>query len=435
MTEGAHRLGALIFLCWAGLSGGNASSAPALEPPEILVLANKNARGSIGLAKYYMEKRGIPMENLLLLQMTDKEQCSREAFDQKAAGPVRAHLRGKDPLRRIRCLVCMYGLPIKVAPPALNAFEKKELDQLNRRRAELAVALDKAKGEKSEKEKELAKQYDELNQEIRKVQKQDCRSSFDSEIALVMKGDYPLAGWLPNPFFVGFKGEGKVVRRDETLMVARLDGPDEGIVRRIIEQSLEAEKTGLKGIAYFDARWPRPGEEQTKKMDTGYGFYDRSIHLAAERVKKSGRMPVVLNDRQELFKPGECTDAALYCGWYSLARYVPAFAWQPGAVGYHIASSECTTLRAKDSQVWCKRMLEEGVAATVGPVGEPYVQAFPIPEVFFGLLVEGRLALAECYLLSIPFLSWQMILVGDPLYRPFGRQGGANVEGRAPGTR
>jgi hypothetical protein len=73
-------------------------------------------------------------------------------------------------------------------------------------------------------------------------------------------------------------------------MVARLDGPDEGIVRRIIEQSLEAEKTGLKGIAYFDARWPRPGEEQTKKMDTGYGFYDRSIHLAAERVKKSGRM-------------------------------------------------------------------------------------------------------------------------------------------------
>ena len=50
-----------------------------------------------------------------------------------------------------------------------------------------------------------------------------------------------------------------------------------------------------------------------------------------------------------------------------------------------IASSECATLKQKGSQVWCKRMLEEGAAAVIGPVDEPYVQAFPVPEVFFGL--------------------------------------------------
>ena len=70
--------------------------------------------------------------------------------------------------------------------------------------------------------------------------------------------------------------------------------------------------------------------------------------------------------------------------------------WTPsrggkGAVAYHIASSECATLKQKGSQVWCKRMLEEGAAAVIGPVDEPYVQAFPVPEVFFGLLVEGSL--------------------------------------------
>ena len=109
----------------------------------------------------------------------------------------------------------------------------------------------------------------------------------------------------------------------------------------------------------------------------------------------------------------------MYCGWYSLARYVDAFEWVPGAVGYHIASAECRTLREGPSQVWCKRMLEEGVAVTIGPVGEPYVQAFPLPEIFFGMLVDGHLSVAECYLLSVPFLSWKMVLVGDPLYRPF----------------
>jgi len=39
----------------------------ALEPHEILVLANRNAAKSVGLAKYYMERRGIPEKNLLQL--------------------------------------------------------------------------------------------------------------------------------------------------------------------------------------------------------------------------------------------------------------------------------------------------------------------------------------------------------------------------------
>ena len=67
-------------------------------------------------------------------------------------------------------------------------------------------------------------------------------------------------------------------------------------------------------------------------------------------------------------------------------------------------------------------MLEKGVAATAGPVGEPYVQAFPVPEIFFGFLAEGILSLVECYIISTPYLSWKMVLVGDPLYRPFKRR-------------
>ena len=62
-------------------------------------------------------------------------------------------------------------------------------------------------------------------------------------------------------------------------------------------------------------------------------------------------------------------------------------------------------------------MLDNGIAATVGPVGEPYFQSFPMPEIFFDFLTQGQLTLAESYLVSLPYLSWKQVLVGDPLYR------------------
>jgi len=200
------------------------------------------------------------------------------------------------------------------------------------------------------------------------------------------------------------------------LMVARLDAPSVDIVRRMIDDSLAIDAAGLNGTAYIDARYTKPDPQ--KKLE-GYAFYDNSLHLAAERIKSSRMMPVVVNDKAELFQAGEAPNAALYCGWYSLSRYVDAFDWQRGAVGYHIASGECGTLRSGTSQGWCKRMLEDGAAATVGPVSEPYVTAFPVPEIFFPVLIDGYYTLAEAYFLSLPYLSWQMVLVGDPLYRPF----------------
>ena len=242
-------------------------------------------------------------------------------------------------------------------------------------------------------------------------------ASVDSELMLVMVEDYPTAGWVTNPYFIGTMDKTLVVPKDDVLMVSRLGGPSAEIVRRISKDTLEAEKKGLSGKAYFDARWSKPKDGQ-KKL-SGYKFYDQAIHRAAFNVEKSGRMPIALEYTEKLFQPGQAPDAALYCGWYSLSQYVNAFTWKPGAVGYHIASSECTTLKKEGSQVWCKRLLEEGVAATIGPVDEPYVNGFPLPDVFFGFLVDGYLTLAECYLISLPYLSWKMVLIGDPLYRPF----------------
>ncbi|MFP4476158.1 MAG: TIGR03790 family protein [Desulfatibacillaceae bacterium] len=250
----------------------------------------------------------------------------------------------------------------------------------------------------------------------------DMEASVDSELALVMREDVPLGGWVVNPRFVGYEKDREHHRGPLPLLVSRLDGPGPEHVRRMVDDALRAEANGLSGTAYFDARWPRParGDVPDPKAMDGLKYCDWSLHLAADRIRGLGTMPVVVEETEDLFRPGQCPgEAALYCGWYSYQRYVDAFDWAPGAVAFHVASGECTTLRRAGSRQWCKRLVEDGVAVTVGPVSEPYVQAFPVPEVFFGLLADGRWTLAECYAMSLAVLSWKMVLLGDPLYRPF----------------
>ena len=339
-----------------------------LEPEEVLVLVNTRSRDSRDLAKYYMKKRGIPEKNIVKIWMKENETCSYNEYKIKIEIPVRKFINKNKLRKKIKCLLLMYGMPLKFHHP-----DSKE------------------QGQKTK------------------------NASLDSELAMLFEDKYDLSGWQPNPFYVGY-GQKFQKKRDLTLMVSRLDGPSPEIVKRVIDDSIAIENAGLTGNAYFDARWPKneSGEELS-----GYDLYDNSIYLAADLIKKNKIMPVKINTQDELFKEGECPETALYCGWYSLSRYVGAFQWKRGSVGYHIASGECATLKTPESQVWCKRMLEEGIAATIGPVNEPYVQAFPLPQLFFRFLTDGYWTLAECYALSQPFWSWQMVLIGDPLYRPF----------------
>jgi uncharacterized protein (TIGR03790 family) len=388
-----------------------------LDAWEIVVVANKNVPESVPLALYYMNRRGIPAENLLVLSLSDKEQCSRDEYEKKVVLPTRLYLKKRDPLeRQFRCIVTTYGVPLVISDPGLDLKEKAKIIDLRQKIRVLHSRMGRIKKNeenKEDKRKSLKEEIDKMEKLINSIKNADKTASLDSEIALVLERDLPLSGWLPNPHFVGYRGKKLKNMPSKAFMVSRLDGPSAKIARRIIDDSLSAEKRGLRGKVYFNARWKDPGDKEV----SGYAYYDRSIHRASNYIKKSKVMDVVL--KEQLFQPGECPHAALYCGWYSLGKYVDAFTWVTGAVGYHIASIECQTLREPGSTVWCKSMLEKGVAATIGPVGEPYVKAFPPPELFFKLLLDGRLTLVECFALSNPFLSWKMVLIGDPLYRPF----------------
>jgi uncharacterized protein (TIGR03790 family) len=390
MNKNDYMIGAKVLLLILVVC--NSIPALGLEPNEIMVVANRRMDGSVELAHYYMDRRLVPKTNFLSLSLTLSEIMTREEYDNVLKKKVLERLEKLGQKDRIEAIVLFYGVPLKVEPPSPTLDDLQSIKELNKNK----------EGKEDERASELGR-----------LRKTNMRAAVDSELSLVLAGQYELDGWVKNPYFLGFQHTDGLLQKNQVILVSRLDGPDIDTVYRIINDSLEAERKGLQGTAYFDARWPMSKEKQL----SGYRLYDQSLHKAAAKVKK--RMPVVVDEQNELFPVKSCPGAALYCGWYSLAKYVDSFIWEKGAIAYHIASAECDSLRNKKRSLWCLKMLEKGVAATIGPVYEPYVQGFPVPEIFFGLIVEGYMSLGESYLVSLPFLSWQTILIGDPLYQPF----------------
>lgn len=397
-----------MLFSWAFLYVATHKPVMALEPDEMLVVINTRVGVAREIAGTYMQQRRIPSDHLVETRVTIEETVTRNSYDEDIRQPVRRKIAMLSQQgSAIRGIVLVYGMPLKVLAPNLDTAADQELSRLRAERKRLQESLAGGNEQAGEMITRLSKRMD-------VVAGTNKRASVDSELMLVKVDNYRLEGWVVNPYFVGVQNKEMFPGKDEVVLVARLDGPDEKTVYRMIEDTVATEAEGLQGTAYFDARWPKP--QKTERLE-GYARWDYSLHRAAELV--ADRMEVKLDAASELIAPGTAPQAALYSGWYSLGRYIDSFTWSRGAIGYHIASAECSTLKKKGSTVWCPQILLHGAAATIGPVYEPYVQGFPLPEVFFGALAEGFHDLGESYLLSLPYISWQMVLIGDPLYRPF----------------
>lgn len=519
-----------------------APRAFALSPADLVIVYNLNMPESKAIADYYAGKRGIPLSNLVGVDVPTSERMLRSDFEKRLIPPV---LRAVEQLKdgeKHPAILLIYGVPLGVKDPVdtkpdrtfMALIEEKvnehkdlilqmirELDGVaNRTDSGDAQARDprrtyspkdvlkmagesverglrylgKPQANKHDKEKLLrvssilirvvgtspaarafivgmVKENDELrelfqSQELlrwnailqsellersfwgilpekaletatsvrfvngivgelrfwdelkRLYEAGETSASVDSELTLIMAGPYRLDRWLPNPFHARYDKLPFIDRiKAKTLMVGRLDGSTPETVRRLVDDAVAVEKAGLKGVFYIDAR----GLTHTDDTHSGYSSYDRHLFNLYQILKDRSSIEVVIDRGPELFAVGACPNAALYCGWYSLGNYVDSFRWQKGAVGFHVASGEARTLRKEGSNVWCKRMIEEGVTATLGPVEEPYVSSFPLPDHFFPLLMSGKIPLLEVYFRTTPCISWRQILIGDPLYTPFRR--------------
>ncbi len=399
----------LLLCCKAGF---------ALEPEEILLIANKDIESSMNIAAYYRSKRNVPKENVLALALgtTLSDSISRDDYDRRLAGPIRKKLSRPEFSGRIRCLLTVYGLPYRVGPRDPLTGQEQRLQKLRRQLQQQQNDLEQIQQNKTldirkpneEQERQVKLVVSRLQADIDRINGKETDACVDSELSMVLFGPYELYRWRPNRLK-------KTVRYLDikTLMVCRLDGPNAQIARSLIDKSIAAEQTGLQGVACIDSRGIADDNEPRS-----FGNFDQSLRDLAVLVKFRTQLAVKEERTAELFGPDSCPRAAIYCGWYSLKSYIDAFDFVDGAVGYHIASLEAVDLRDPNSRQWCPAMLAGGITATLGAVAEPYLHSFPKPKDFFLELFEGE-CLVEAYYRTKPFNSWQLVLIGDPLYTPF----------------
>jgi uncharacterized protein (TIGR03790 family) len=384
-------------------------TALSLEPNEIVIIANSEVHASLSIAQYYCEKRGVPIDNIVAwpLGHVSRTIISREDYERRLAGPLRSRLTGRQFDGKVKCLLTTYGVPIMVGARGQLEGKESDLKQLEKLIEQEKKKLETPEqNEPPENKKIIETKIARLQYQINLITGRETNASVDSELSMVLFENYELYRWQPNRLMTGY-GYTDI----NTLMVCRLDGPSEDIIRGLIDKSISTEKTGLHGNAYIDSR----GIQNQKDM---YGIYDQSLLDMALLTEVKTDLTVKKEQTSELFAPGSCPQTAIYCGWYSLSKYIDAFDFVDGAVGFHIASFEAFALRDPNSSQWCPAMLKDGIAATLGAVSEPYLHAFPRPRDFFGQLYDGN-CLVEAYYRTNPFNSWQLLLVGDPLYRPF----------------
>ena len=395
----------ILFLC--GITS-------ALEPDEIIVIVNGDIEASANLGAYYCLRRNIPKNNTLSLPLGKELQdaISRDQYDKAIAKPVREFLTKRKLDRPAKCLVTTFGIPFKVGPRGPLKDQETKLIQLKAVADEYQKELAAIKSDnqiKNEKEK-IQQELGAVQSEIDLISGKETDASVDSELTMVLFSDYELYRWQPNRLN---KNAAYPEDLTQTLMISRLDGPTEQIAEGLIDKALLAEKKGLHGIAYIDSR----GMADDKKTYS-YGHFDQQVRDLAVLLKYRTTLEVKEEQTSKLFEPHCCPQAAIYCGWYSLKKYIDSFEFADGAIGYHIASYEAIDLRDANSTEWCPSMLEHGITVTLGPVAEPYLRAFPNPRDFFAELIDGK-CLAEAYWRTTPYCSWQMMLIGDPLYTPY----------------
>ena len=386
----AQLLGAMLLVL--------AIPCPAAPGDSAFVLFNSSVAESKAVATHYATARSVPTNQVIGLPLPAGETMTRTEFREQLQAPLLRELtaRGLWKLRadaatrefnltnppavlesQIRFATLCYGVPVKIARDA--ALNEPNADQVQPelRRNEAAV---------------------------------------DSELAVLplAAGRHQLTSALPNRAYAA-TNPAALHPTNGLLLVARLDGPTAAIARGLVDKAREAERDGLWGRAYFDARGIREG---------GYLPGDEWIRKAAETTRRFG-FETVLDDTAPTFSAGfPLSQIGLYAGWYDGTVSGPftreSVEFLPGAVAYHLHSFSAHTLRTADKH-WCGPLLARGATATMGCVEEPFLAGTPDLGVFFHRLTAAGWTFGEAAYAAQGSLSWQTTIVGDPLYHPFAR--------------
>jgi uncharacterized protein (TIGR03790 family) len=387
-----------VFALLVAASGANLRAADSGN--DAVVVYNSRMPESKSVAEYYAQRRSVPKDQIFGFAMTTNEEMSRVEFRDALQNPLAKaleenhlwhigstivpattnkprHVEWRVTQSKFRYLTLCYGIPLRIAEAA-NIHEEG---------------------------------YENLRPELRRNV-----AAVDSELALLPMNEtkLPIGGPLRN-WTYGVTNTALLHPTNGILMVARLDGPSAAIARGLVDKALEAESNGLWGRAYFDTRnTSEPGMKQG----------DDWIRGAAEICRRLGFETVVDTNGATFPADFPMSQIAVYMGWY--AEHAcgpfaePKVEFMPGAFAYHLHSFSADSVRSTTLR-WVGPLLAKGATATMGCVAEPYLAGTPDLAIFAARFFYQGFSFGEAACASQPVLSWQTTVVGDPLYRPFGK--------------
>ncbi len=351
----------LLLLAWTLRAQG---------PRSVVVVANDASPLSQRIAEYYVRVRSIPLAHLCRLHTSVEETVTRTVYEQEIEQPLAMFLRDKGLTQQILYLVITQGVPLRVrgttdSPSADGAAVDSELTLL----------YPKLLGER-----------------------------------------FATAGSVPNPYFGASREFQHPAFR--LYLVTRLAGYDFVDIKNLMDHALEARN---RGTVVLDLK--------ADNNDAGNSWLRQAARrLPQGRVILDTSTPV-LYDQRNVIGHGS---------WGSndpnRKRRFTGFQWLPGAIATQFVSTDGRTFaRPPDNwnlSTWNKPRdyfahspqsltsdyIHEGVTGCSGHIDEPYLQFTPRPDHLFPNYLNGR-NLAESFYSAIPVLSWQNIVVGDPLTR------------------
>jgi uncharacterized protein (TIGR03790 family) len=348
-----------------------AVSAWARTPANVLVVINENSALSRSIGDYYTQKRGIPAANVCRISSPEAETIERRDFDARLRAPLAACLRSRRLNEQILYIVTTAGLPLRIHGTGGPDGDLAAVD------SELTLLYGFLKSGR----------------------------------------EHPLKGPLANPFF-GKRNAAFTHPEFPMYLVTRLAAYDLAGARALVDRALAARNRG-RFVIDLSGDNDQAGNDWLR---------DAVLRLPADRVVFDAS-PRVLRRQKDVIG---------YASWGSndpaRKERTLEFQWLPGAIATEYVSTNARTFArppkdwrlsdwsdasrpkwfAGSPQSLAADYLAEGASAATGHVYEPFLAATPRPDLLLPAYFQGR-NLAESFYLSIPALSWQNIVVGDPL--------------------
>jgi uncharacterized protein (TIGR03790 family) len=355
-----RRVIALIFAV-CGIAVGQTAQ-------NVLVLVNTSSATSRAIGEYYVQRRGIPLANVCSLPMPVTEVITRAQYDAAIARPLGAFLKSRALVEKILYMVTTSEVPLRIGGSGGQGGDAASVDS------------------------ELAAMYQDLHGH-----------------------PHALPGPLANPFF----GRREAAFRHPDFpmyLVTRLTGYDSSDVRGIVDRALQAKNRG-RFVIDLKSSDDAPGNNWLRTA---------AVILPTNRVVFDESERVLTN----------VNDVIGYAGWGSNDPHRTqrdlGFHWLPGAIVTEFVSTNARTFRMPpaswtpgnwgDQSTWfagspqsmTADYIHQGATGASGHVNEPWLGFTPRPDYLLPAYYRGR-NLAESYWMAIPAISWQNIVVGDPL--------------------